>query len=500
MITRREIKALLNEEPRFDDITCSLKATAKQPSGMVGEIRKVVALARKFTREVVEPHAQRVDRRIQEDPNYIPAEILEKGNQWGLYSMWIPKLFGGRGVCFPSQSYFCEELSTSCLGITNLLLAHYLGFAGLLATGNTRVIRKVCGEIVKGEETGKPCVMSLAITEPGAGTDVEEMDLLDKANVACHCKKVPGGYEVNGTKVFISNAAVATWHIIIAYEDLDRPSESVIFFVVKTGTKGFTVGRQEKKMGQKACPASELIFDNCFIPDEHVCINDEQLRALSRGAKAAHMQILDYVVSATRASVGAFGAGVARGALERTVRYAAATTVDGKRLIDQEWVQCRLADMYKNVALGRLLYAETNYANGLYGFFKGLQIKPLYYMNKWTPRVIFRKFITPLLDKPVVTSLYRKMFLDAQKDEEFHRTSGWASIAKFAGTDAGMQNCQMAIEIMGQDGLRQDRAVEKMLRDAKLLQIYEGTNQLNRLNTFKCLIHRNVPDAVIFDE
>jgi alkylation response protein AidB-like acyl-CoA dehydrogenase len=398
------------------------------------------------------------------------------------------------------MSYFAEEAATACLGIANLIGVHYLGIAGLMATGNTRLIKRVCRDVIEGERTGRPCTMALAVTEPGAGTDVEEMDLIDKANVACHCRKVPGGYEVNGTKVFISNGALAQWHIIIAYADLKRPSETPVWFIVKTGTEGFTVGRQEVKMGQKACPANELIFDNCFIPDEDVCIDARQIQPLRRNAKDTHMQMLDYVVSATRAAVGAFGTGVARAALEETVRFAAATHVNGGRLIDSEWVQCRLADMVRNVATSRLLYVETNYANGLDGFYKLLQIKPFYYYNKWMPRAYFDRVTSPLLDKPWFMALYRKAFFDWQSEDDFQRTSGWASIAKFAGTDAGIQNCQMAIEIMGAAGLRHSSKVEKCLRDAKLLQIYEGTNQLNRLNTFKCLIHRQVPDAMIFDE
>ncbi len=499
-LRRSEVKSHLNTEPRFDDIMCSLRATAKQPKGMVAEIRRVVALTRKFNREVAEPQALDIDRRAQADPTYIPRDIMEEANRWGFFSLWIPKLFGGQGYNFPSMSYFAEEASVTCLGIANIIGVHYLGIAGLMATGNTALIKRICRDVIEGERTGTPCTMALAITEPGAGTDVEEMALIDKANVACHCQKVPGGYKVNGTKVFISNGALAQWHIIIAYEDLKRPSETPVWFMVKTGAEGFTVGRQEVKMGQKACPANELIFDNCFIPDEDVCIDARQLKALRRSPKEAHMQMIDYVVSATRAAVGAFGTGVARAALEETVRFAAATRVNGSRLIDSEWVQCRLADMYRNVAISRLLYVETNYANGLDGFYKLLQMKPLYYTNKWMPRAYFEKVLGPLLDKPWFKGLYRKAFFDWQKDDDIHRTSGWASIAKFAGTDAGIQNCQMAIEIMGSAGLRHSRRVEKCLRDAKLLQIYEGTNQLNRLNTFKCLIHRQAPDAMIFDE
>ena len=499
-LTGSEVKSYLSIEPRFDDIMCSLRATAKQPKGMVGEIRKVVALTRKFKREVIEPHALEIDRRAQADPAYIPREIMEEANRWGFFSLWIPKLFGGQGYNFPSLSYFAEEASTACLGIANLVGVHYLGMAGLMATGNTRLIKRICRDVVEGERTGRPCTMALAITEPGAGTDVEEMELIDKANLACHCRKVPGGYNVNGTKVFISNGALAQWRIVIAYEDLKRPSETPVSFMVKTGSEGFTVGRQEAKMGQKACPANELIFDNCFIPDEDVCIDARQIKTLRRSAKETHMQMIDYVLSASRAAVGAFGTGVARAALEETVRFAAATRVNGNRLIDSEWVQCRLADMYRNVVISRLLYVETNYVNGLDGFYKLLQIKPLYYCNKSMPRALFDKVIRPLLDKPWFMSIYRKALFDWQSDADIHRTSGWASIAKFAGTDAGLQNCQLAIEIMGAAGLRQNHKVEKCLRDAKLLQIYEGTNQLNRLNTFKCLIHRQAPDAMIFDE
>ncbi|MBW1989579.1 MAG: acyl-CoA dehydrogenase, partial [Deltaproteobacteria bacterium] len=85
------------------------------------------------------------------------------------------------------------------------------------------------------------------------------------------------------------------------------------------------------------------------------------------------------------------------------------------------------------------------------------------------------------------TKWFRKTHLEDQADCEIHRTSGWASLAKVTGTDLAVENCHLALELMGQAGLRHDNRVEKHLRDAKLLQIYEGTNQLNRLNLFKCL-------------
>jgi alkylation response protein AidB-like acyl-CoA dehydrogenase len=89
---------------------------------------------------------------------------------------------------------------------------------------------------------------------------------------------------------------------------------------------------------------------------------------------------------------------------------------------------------------------------------------------------------------------------DRQTDDEIHRCSGLASLAKFAASDAGIRNCHLALDLMGQAGLRHDRRAEKFFRDAKLLQIYEGTNQLNRLNLFKCLIGRDYPEVNVFEE
>lgn len=500
MALSQEFRVLLEREPKFIDIMCSLEATAKQPKRMINETKEVVAIARKFNDEVVRPYALELDRKRTEDPEFLPWEFVKKANEWGFYSMWIPKIFGGKGYCMPSMSYFIEEIGSACLSMANLIGVHYLGFATLTATWNMRLVNRLAREVVKGEKTGDPCLISLAITEPGAGTDVEESELVDRGKITGHAEKVKGGYVVNGRKVFISNGHLSAWHMLVVYGDLKRPSDTYVVLAVPTGAKGFSFGRQEHKMGQKGCPASELIFEDCFIPDELVAMDEGQSRGLFRSARETNMQIIDYVVSVTRAGVGAFGTGVARGAFEEALKFAGETEVDGKPLINHEWAQCMLAEMYKNVTIARLCYVETNYANGMYGIFKTLQMKPLYYYAKMLPKFYIDLFIAPMMNKNWMTKLMRKIGLDGQKDEEIHRTSGWASIAKVVGTDMGIRNCQLALELMGQAGLRQDKVVEKHLRDSKLLQIYEGTNQLNRLNIFKCLIARSCPRAVVFDE
>ncbi len=493
--------SLIGEYPAFDDIYCGLRALRRMPKAVIGETEKAVELARRFNREVVRPRALELDLRKQKDPDYLPWDLVREANRWGFYTMFIPRIFGGKGVNFPALSCVLEELASGCTGIANLVGVHYLGVATLCASWNIRLMNRVMRDTVAGYRSGEPCLISLAVTEPDAGTDVEEVELVRKARVSCHARRVKGGYVVNGRKIFISNGHLSTWHMLIAYEDLKRPQSTTVMLAVRNGTPGFSFGRQEHKMGQKACPASELIFEDCFVPDENVCVSAEQSAGLLGGAvEDAIMQVIDYVVSGSRAGVGAFGTGVARGAFEEALHYAASTEVEGKPLINHEWAQCLLAEMYKNVAVSRLTYMETNYANSLYGMFKVLNYRPVFYLFKYLPRPVIDRVIRPLLDLDAVTRLFRKIYFDWQPPPFTRRTSGWASLSKFAATDAGVRNCQLALELMGRAGLRHDGGVEKHLRDSKLLQIYEGTNQLNRLNLFKCLIAPSVPGAVVFDE
>jgi alkylation response protein AidB-like acyl-CoA dehydrogenase len=288
--------------------------------------------------------------------------------------------------------------------------------------------------------------------------------------------------------------------MLYSFADLERPSSSLVMLALKTGSKGFRFGRKERKMGQKGCPASELIFDECFVPDENVCIDPEQTAKLSRSASETTMQLIDYLFGASRAGVGAFGTGVARGALEAALEFAAETEVRGKLLFNHEWAQSMLAQMYRNVMVSRYAYVEANYAHGMDGMFRLLQLKPLYYLIRYAPSAVLKLVMPPFMDSRWGTWLMRKIHCDRQTKEEIERTSGLGSLAKFTGTDAGVKNGQLALDLMGQAGLRQDRLAEKHLRDAKLMQIYEGTNQLNRINLFKCLVAKGLPQVSVFTD
>ncbi len=482
------------------DIMCGLDAAPRLPGAMRRETRQAVALARRFNDLVVRPGALELDRRKHEEPDYLPWDFVHQANRWGFYTMFIPRLFGGQGYNMPALSYLVEELASACTAMSNLIGVHYLGVATLCSSWNMRLMNKIMRETAEGERAGKPCLISLAITEPGAGTDVEEVELVARANVTCQARKVPGGFVVNGRKIFISNGHLSTWHMLICYEDLSHPETSTIMLAIRNGMEGFSFGRQERKMGQKGCPASELIFEDCFVPDENVCFRAADAGRLKGSVEHVTMQLIDAVVSTSRAGVAGFGTGVARGAYEEALGFASETEVGGKLLINHEWAQCILAEMYKNVAVARLTYIETNHANGMYGMFKALQWKPLFYYLKYMPRVVIDRVLAPLMGLPAMTGLFRKIMFDWQKESDYQCTSGWGSLAKFTATDAGVKNSQLALELMGRAGLRHDRGAEKHLRDSKLLQIYEGTNQLNRLNVFKCFIGRSVPEARVFED
>ncbi|MBU0994824.1 MAG: acyl-CoA dehydrogenase family protein [Proteobacteria bacterium] len=128
MISRSEIKSLLEREPAFDDIRIGLRAIQDVPKGIVKEAREVMAIARKFNEEVVRPHALKLDNKMQEDPGHIEWDLVKKANDWGFYSMWIPKMFGGKGYCFTTFAFFAEEIASECLSMVNMIGAHLLGY------------------------------------------------------------------------------------------------------------------------------------------------------------------------------------------------------------------------------------------------------------------------------------------------------------------------------------------------------------------------------------
>lgn len=477
--------------PGFGDIPNSLEAQQRLPARIRPEFQQAIDLARRFNAEVVAPLALAVDRQVLDDPDYLPVEFVRQAAEWGLFSRWIPKVFGGGGMNMLSLYGFMEELSSACAGLANIIGAHYLGVTVLCASCNLKVTNRLLREVAREEKQGNPCTLSLAWTEPDAGTDQFEGPLLPGARVRTQARKVDGGYRLTGNKIFISGGHLAAWHMVICYEDIKAPADTLVMLAVKTGTPGFSLGRKEHKMGQRGCVASELVFADCFVPDADACFAKEQLAGLGITPREAALKVISLFPAVTKPGVAAIAAGIARAATEAAVAYARSKPVAGGQLVNQQWVQMALADMQGNYVIAKTLYMEAACAAGMRSMIAMLHSKPVFYLSGWLPAWVFTVCVAPLLGLGFVNRLYRKMnFVDACAADEQHM-SGLGALVKVVCSDLAVQNCAAALDLMGVDGTRHALGAEKLYRDARLLQIYEGTNEVNRVKVFaQTVAHR----------
>lgn len=447
---------------------------------IIAEIETARDNAIEFRRAFVEPNALAIERRVTADPTYVAWDVLREAAKRHYFTMTMPRILGGRGAPLGALIVATEEIAAGCLGLANLIGVNGLALATIAASGDLVHIEKVSRWLVAGERAGRPELLATAITEPGAGTDVEDVELLRTARLCCEAKPVSGGYCLNGRKVFISNGNLARAVVVIAPTDRGNPVETMAAFLVERGAPGFSVGRVERKMGQKACPAVELVFEDCFLP---------AASRLGSGPMAGPTAGL--VLGATRGPVGAFGAAVARGAYERALEYAHTHKLGGRWLVDHQWVQIKLADMRRNVMLARSAYVEAMLSNEMFGLsslFRGGALSEITRRipGRWLELLPVRRLVTSKRAQQAT-----RQALDQLSERQVDISSAFGAAAKVTGTDLGVENTHLALDILGADGLRHDRGVEKLYRDAKLLQIYEGTNQLNRIDIYKRAVMRD---------
>lgn len=477
-----------SREPTFDEMYPILGAMRSEQPRVVADFELALDVARRFRREFIDPNALSIERRMMADPTYVAEDAIREGARHHLFSMMIPRMLGGMGLPFGAMAVAIEEMGAGCLGISNLVGVHGLALSTVAATGDLAKMEELARGLAESERRGRPELLSTAITEPSAGTDVEDAHLLANARLGCEAKPVRGGYRLTGRKVFISNGSIAQKHVVIMPTDRKRPVETTFAFLVETGTKGFSIGRVERKMGQKACPAAELVFEDCFIPEERR-VSSEPL----------HQRSVALVLGATRGAVGAWGAAVARGALERALRYARTHKVGGRWLIDQQWAQLKLAEMQRHVMMARAAYLEALLCNQLFGLASLNGQGAVQEISRWLPRDVLE---SGPARRVVASKVARRGAREAVRrlpEWKIDVSCAYGAAAKVTGTDLGMANCHLAVELMGTDGLRHDRGMEKLFRDAKLLQIYEGTNQLNRIELFQRGVdpgHHDVPSQV----
>lgn len=224
-------------------------------------------------------------------------------------------------------------------------------------------------------------------------------------------------YILNGSKVWITNGGVADIYIVFAKTDEDQKHKGISAFIVEKGTEGFTFGKKEKKLGIRSSPTTELIFENCRVP------KDNMLGEEGEGFKIA-MTTLD----GGRNGIAAQAVGIAQGALDASVDYAKEREQFGKPIAHNQGISFKLADMATEVEAARLL-------------------------------------------------TYQAAWLESA-NKPYGKASAMSKL--FAG-DAAMRITVEAVQVFGGYGYTKDYPVERYMRDAKITQIYEGTNEIQRL-------------------
>ena len=199
------------------------------PCGALNEFDNVEKLCKKFQDEFLNDYLKRNPSPPDE---VLDFNLLKELNRRQFFSLWLPRFLGGQGYNPLSMTVFNEIIGGQCLGIANIVGAHYFGFGLLALSHNYKLMKRIGKEIQKGEKNNEPCLLSAAVTEPTAGTDREDLRLLRKAELSCWAEKENGGYKVSGKKIFISNAAWASYHIVVTTTQKQNPEKETLILAV----------------------------------------------------------------------------------------------------------------------------------------------------------------------------------------------------------------------------------------------------------------------------
>ncbi|MHB8492603.1 MAG: acyl-CoA dehydrogenase family protein, partial [Solirubrobacteraceae bacterium] len=312
-------------------------------------------------------------------------------------------------------------------------------------------------------------------TEPEAGTDVEDPYLLARARITTRARRVPGGYRLSGTKRFISNGSVARWISVVMPVDPARPVETQTCFLVDSETEGFSVARVEHKMGQRACPAAELSFTDVFVPDE---------RVVGREGDGSTETMI--VLACSRPPVGAIATGIARGAYERLLAWLEEDP-RARGLLERQHVQLALADMEEDIHLARQAYLDAATEVDRRALGPAMAHPLVRALGALPPTLRRHAPMRGILGSARTRDRTAALLHSTTDDRALTRAVALSSLAKARGGDVAMRVTGAALEIAGLAAGPVRAELEKLWRDAKLTQIYEGTNQLNRLEVYRGL-------------
>jgi butyryl-CoA dehydrogenase len=371
------------------------------------EQRMFQAMVRDFANNEVKPIAAKID----EEGKY-PAEIIKKAADLGLFGITIPEEYGGSGGDYLSMAIAAEELCRASASVGTVFLGSLsLACYPIYKFGNEDQKRKYVIPVAKGEK-----LACFALTESAAGSDAGALETT----------ATPQGdkYVLNGTKIFITNGAEADIATVFATVDKSLRHRGITAFIVERGTPGFSVGKEENKLGIRGSSTAELVFENCQIPAANLL--GEQGRGLRVALEA---------IDSSRVTVAAQALGIAQAAFDDSLAYAKERQQFGQPIANFQAIQWMLADMATHIDAARLL-------------------------------------------------TYRAAWLK-DHDMPFMKE---AAMAKVYAAETSRMVTNNAIQIHGGYGYCKDYPVERYLRDAKITEIYEGTSEMQRMTIARVLI------------
>jgi len=363
------------------------------------DLNIITETVRKFITKEVEPLAQQM-----EEEDKVPQSLLNKAAEIGLFGLSTPQDYDGLGAGMVGKVMIYEELGRGPNCFTSIIGCHNgIGSVGIVECGNEEQKQRYLPKMASGELIG-----AFALTEASAGSD--------PGNLKTTAVLKDNRYILNGTKQFITNGDIAGLFTVMAVTDKSKGSKGITSFIVERGFKGFTVGKNEKKMGLHGSQTAELIFENCEVPLENV------LGELGQG----YINALKILANG-RAGLAARNLGSCEKLLELSVKYALQRVQFGKPIFENQIIQHYLANMAIEIAALRSLTYDV-----------------------------------------------------ARKIDRGEKVIKDAAIVKTFGSEVYGRVADSAVQIHGGMGYMQECEVERYYRDARIARIYEGTSEIQR--------------------
>ncbi len=364
------------------------------------EMKALQQTVREYVHTRLEPLSAQVEREDR-----IPPDVIREMGELGFFGVPFPEQYGGLGL---GELGYCVALEQ--IGATNAAYSNLIGATvGLFATavyldGSEEQKERYVRPVAEGRAIGSFC-----LTEPMAGSDA--------ASLRTTATRRDGGWELNGSKQWVTNSPIANFFIVFASNDASRGARGITAFVVEKGTPGFQVGKPDEKMGLRGSYTAPISIEGTFVPDAQV------VGEVGAGFKTA-LKTLD----GGRVSLAAGAVGTGQWLLDRSVAYARQRHQFGQPLASFQAIQWMLADMQIGVHAGRLMV----------------------YQAAW-------------------------------KMDRGQRATREAGICKLYCSEMVGKVADLAVQLHGGMGYMKDLPIERAYRDARILRIYEGTNEVQRM-------------------